>query len=85
MKNMSALTVWVLLMLLTIFAYGMGKVGFSGVFAMLLLLISAFIKSYYVMADFMELRGVSFIWRAFMFGWLWIVCLGIGITFLLAL
>ena len=85
MKNMSTHTVWVLLMLLTIFAYGLGKVGFSGIFAMLLLLLSAFIKSYYVMADFMELRDVSLIWRVIMFGWLWVVCLGIGLSFLLGM
>jgi len=68
MKNMSAHTVWVLLMLLTIFAYGLGKVGFSGVFAMLLLLLSAFVKSHFIIADFMELRDVSLIWRVIMFG-----------------
>ncbi len=85
MKNMSTHAVWILLMLLTIFAYGMGKFGFSGIFVMLLLLLSAFIKSHFVMADFMELRDVSLIWRVIMFGWLWVVCVGIGISFLFAI
>ena len=85
MKNMSAHTVWILLMLLTVFAYSMGKFGFSGIVAMLLLLISAFIKSYYVMADFMELRDVSRLWRGIMYGWLMVVCAGISLSFLLAI
>ncbi len=72
-------------MLLTIFAYGMGKFGFSGILAMLLLLLSAFIKSHFIMADFMELRDVSLIWRMIMFGWLWVVCVGIGISFLFSI
>ncbi|MCP4273725.1 MAG: hypothetical protein GY781_17505 [Gammaproteobacteria bacterium] len=72
-------------MLLTIFAYGMGKFGFSGIFVMFLLLLSAFIKSHFVMADFMELRDVSLIWRVIMFGWLWVVCVGIGISFLFSI
>ena len=73
------------MLLLTLSTYLMGKVGFSGAFAVFFLLITAIIKATIIIRDFMELRDVSLVWRIIMFGWLWIVCLAIAVSYLVAL
>jgi len=79
-KILNVHSIWLVMMLLTISTYVIGKSGINGMMISLFLLATAAIKSYFVIADFMELRGVSLIWRIIMYGWLWTVCTGIGIT-----
>lgn len=76
---------WTVMMLLTLFSYFVGEVGSGGVISMLVLLLAAAIKAVLIIRDFMELRGVSFLWRAIMYGWLSVVCLSIGIAYLISL
>ena len=77
--------IWAVLVLLTLFSYFIGEIQSGGVIAMLLVLIVAAVKAVLIMRDFMELRGVSFLWRAIMYGWLLIVCTGIGIAYLISI
>ncbi len=78
-------TVWLLMLLLTLTTYSIGEVGYGGIGVVLLLLITAAIKGGLIIRDFMDLKGVSFLWRAIMYGWLWIVCLGISIAYFMSL
>jgi hypothetical protein len=78
-------TIWLTMVLLTISSYAVGKVGFSGTTAVLVLLITAVIKGIFIIRDFMELRGVSLLWRIIMYGWLWVVCIAIAICYLISL
>ena len=73
------------MLLLTLSTYLMGKVGFSGVIAVSILLITAIIKATIIIRDFMELRDVSLVWRIIMYGWLWIIFLAIAISYLVSL
>lgn len=84
-KYYNTRTLWIVMLLLTLFTYLMGKVGFSGVIAVFILLITAIIKATIIIRDFMELRNVSLVWRIIMYGWLWIICLAIAISYLVAL
>ena len=77
--------IWAVLVLLTLFSYFIGEVHPGGVIAMLLVLIAAAVKAVLIMRDFMELRGVSFLWRAIMYGWLLVVCTGIGGAYLISI
>jgi len=74
-------TIWIALILLTLSTYAMGKLGFSGLTVVLVLLLTAAIKGVLIINDFMELNGVSLIWRVLMYGWLWSVILAIAITY----
>ncbi len=78
-------TIWLTMVLLTISSYAVGKLGFSGTTAVLALLITAVIKGIFIIRDFMELRGVSLLWRIIMYGWLWVVCIAIAICYLISL
>ncbi len=73
------------MLLLTLSTYGLGKLGFSGLGVVLFLLMTAFIKGFFIIHDFMELRGVSLLWRIIMYGWLGIICLAIAITYIISL
>ncbi len=75
--------IWIIMMMLTISTYGIGKLGYSGSTAMMFLLFTAVIKGSFIIGDFMEVRGVSLVWRIMMYGWLWLVSLTIGITYLI--
>ena len=77
--------IWAVLVLLTLFSYFIGEIQSGGVIAMLLVLIAAAVKAVLIMRDFMELRGVSFLWRAIMYGWLLVVCTGIGVAYLISI
>lgn len=72
------------MMLLTVSTYVIGKLGYSGTIVMLMLLTTAIVKSIYIIRDFMELKGVSLLWRAIMYGWLWIVCLSLAAIYLIS-
>ena len=78
-------TIWLTMILLTISSYTIGKLGFSGTAAVLVLLSTALIKGLFIIRDYMELRGVSLLWRVIMYGWLWVVCLAIAICYLISL
>ena len=73
------------MVLLTLSTYAIGKLGFNGAPAVLLLLLTAVIKGVFIIRDFMELRGVSLIWRIIMYGWLGITCSAIAISYLISL
>ena len=73
------------MMLLTISTYAMGKLGYSGVIVVMFLLLTALIKGCFIIRDFMELRDVSLLWRAIMFGWIWVVCIVIAATYIIGL
>jgi len=77
--------IWTLMMLLTLGSYFIGESGSGGVVAMLFLLSAAVVKSVLIIRDFMELRGVSFLWRAIMYGWLIIVSLSIAIIYIISI
>jgi len=70
------------MMVLTISTYAMGKMGFSGLGTVLFLLATAVIKGTFIIRDYMELKGVSLLWRAIMYGWLWLVTLAITIAYI---
>lgn len=78
-------TIWIAMLLLTLSAYVMGKLEYSGTEVMLVLLLTAAIKATFIIRDFMELRGVSLVWRIIMYGWLWVVCIAISITYIISL
>lgn len=70
---------------LTVFTYSMGKFGYSGVIPVMLLLLTVLIKSTFIIRDFMALKGVSFLWRAIMYGWLWLVTASIAVIYLISI
>jgi len=72
------------MMVLTFSTYAIGKLGYSGTTAVLFLLLTAVIKGIFIIGDFMEVRGVSLLWRIIMFGWLWVVTITIAITYLVS-
>ena len=78
-------TIYLLMMVLTVLTYALGETGYSGVVAMSFLLIAAMLKCSFIISDFMGLRGVSLLWRAIMYGWLWLVCLSIAITYVFSI
>jgi hypothetical protein len=78
-------TLWILMLVLTFFTYAIGKLGFSGLGIISLLLATVIIKGIIIIREFMELRGVSFLWRAIMYGWLWMVTIAIAVAYLLGL
>lgn len=73
------------MIVLTLLSYGMGKLGFSGLASVLILLLAAVIKGTLIIRDFMELRGVSLLWRVIVYGWLWGVALSIAIIYLFSI
>ncbi|MBE9568672.1 MAG: cytochrome C oxidase subunit IV family protein [Proteobacteria bacterium] len=77
-------TIWLTMMVLTLTTYAMAKFGFSGIIAMLFLLATAALKGVLIIRDFMELRGVSLLWRVIMYGWLSVVCTAIAITYIIS-
>ena len=73
------------MMLLTISTYAMGKFGYDGIVIMLILLLTSVVKGSFIIRDFMELKGVSLLWRAIMYGWLWIICVAIAIAYIISI
>ncbi len=78
-------SIWLTMMVLTLTTYAMGKLEYSGMAVMLFLLSSATVKAGMVIRDFMELRGVSLLWRVIMYGWLLIVCVSIAIAYIISI
>jgi cytochrome c oxidase subunit 4 len=81
LHNVTAL--WLLMMVLTITTYMMGTLGYSGIKVVMFLLLTILIKGTIIIRDFMELRGVSLIWKIIMYGWLGVVTFGIAISFII--
>ena len=77
--------IWAVMITLTLFTYGLGKLGYDGIFVVLILLLTAAIKGALIIRDYMELRGVSLLWRAIMYGWLGTVTLALAITYMISL
>lgn len=77
-------TIWLVMMLLTISTYAMGKFGYDGIVIMLILLLTSVIKGSFIIRDFMELNGVSLLWRVIMYGWLWFICVAIAIAYIVS-
>lgn len=76
--------IWIIMVLLTLSTYAIGKLGYSGTYVVLFLLSTAIIKSSFIIGDFMEVRGTSLLWRILMYGWLWLITLTIAITYLIS-
>ncbi len=72
------------MILLTLSTYTLGKTGYSGKIAMMILLATAIAKATIIIRDFMGLRGVSLIWRVLMYGWLWLIVISIAISYLIS-
>jgi cytochrome c oxidase subunit IV len=77
--------VWGILIILTIMTYAFGKLGLNGTGIVAVLLLSIIIKGSMIIRDFMDLRGVSLLWRIIMYGWLWLISFLIGIAYLLSI
>ena len=78
-------SIWLAMLFLTLTTYGIGKLGYSGTAVVLFLISTAAIKATFIIRDFMELRGVSLLWRVIMYGWLIVVCISIAITYIISL
>ena len=76
--------IWALMLGLTLLTFIIGHYEKSGVYFMLFLLFTAAIKSYFIIHEYMGLRGVSRLWQMIMYGWLTIVMLGISIPYLIS-
>ena len=77
--------IWLAMMVLTLTTYAIGKLGYSGASVMLFILLTAAVKAGMIIRDFMELRGVSLLWRLIMYGWLLVVCAAIAIAYIISL
>lgn len=76
-------TVWLMLVLLTLITYGLSYIDANGAAIMLILMVVAFAKGAMIIRDYMELKGVSLLWKIIMYGWLTVVCLVILVAYLL--
>ena len=77
-------SLWLVMLLLTLITYAIGKLGYSGIAVVSFLLLTATAKAIFIIRDYMELRGVSLLWRVIMYGWLLVVILGIAIAYLVS-
>jgi len=77
--------IWLLMMLLTLSTYAMGKFAVDGLAVVMFLLVTAAIKGGLIIRDFMALQGVALLWQIIMYGWLMLVCLTIAITYIVGL
>ena len=77
-------TIWIAMLLLTLSTYSMGKLGMGGIPVMGFLILTAVVKGAFIIHDFMELKGVSLLWRVILYGWLWTINLAIIITYLIS-
>jgi len=78
-------TIWLAMLVLTLSTYIMGKLDFNGINVTFILLLTVITKAYFIINDYMELRGVSLIWRVIIYGWLWGICISIAITYIVSL
>ena len=72
LKNRSDLA-WIILLIGTFVTWGLGEAGAAGTWAIVTMLVIAFIKGRLVILDFMELRHAPLMWRVILEGWLILV------------
>jgi hypothetical protein len=84
-KRVNIHIIWLAMMTLTLFTYALGKLDFSGVAVVFVLLLTVIIKGSFIIRDYMELRDVSLIWRVIMYGWLWSTTVAIGLIYIISL
>jgi caa(3)-type oxidase subunit IV len=72
LKN-SAHRAWLILIVATAITWYLGEVGAAGTWAIVTMLLIAFVKGRLVILDFMELREAPRLWRALLEGWLILV------------
>ncbi|MFW5426723.1 MAG: cytochrome C oxidase subunit IV family protein [Methylophagaceae bacterium] len=75
-------TIWLAMMLLTVWVYVMAESGSSGFWLVQFIFLITIIKGSLIIREFMSLKGVSLLWRVIMYGWLWVVCLTISVIYL---
>ncbi len=61
---------WLILMIATGMTWYLGEVGAAGTWAIVAMLVIAFVKGRLVILDFMELRSAPLMWRVLLEGWL---------------
>ena len=83
-KYYNAHTIWIVMVLLTLSTYSIGALGFAGIPIVLFLLFTVMVKGALIIREFMELRGVSLLWRVIMYGWLWLVCIAIAVSYMVS-
>jgi hypothetical protein len=79
--NRNAFLVWLVLVVLTLVTYMVGKLGYGGVTVVALLLLSISIKGQLVIDFFMGLAQVHSRWKWVVTGWLIAVVLLIGLAY----
>jgi len=77
--------VWLILILLTVFAFVVGKLELGGITIVSIILVSTFIKGLMVIDYFMGLHRVRWRWRIMMYAWLLFVTGMIGFAYSLGL
>lgn len=82
-KYINIHTLWLLMLVLVLLSYVMGKLSVDTSGLVLLILLTVLIKGIIIIREYMELKGVSLLWRVFMYGWLWVVVGTIFVTFLI--
>lgn len=73
--------IWLLLIALTLFSYGISLAGYSGKGFVALLLFTAFLKGRWIINDFMMLRKAPRVWGLLLTAWLLIILLVIGLLY----
>ncbi|MCX7545500.1 cytochrome C oxidase subunit IV family protein [Marinicella gelatinilytica] len=76
-------TVWLMLVLLTLLTYGLSYIDANDTVIMLILMVVALTKGVMIIRDYMELKGVSLLWKIIMYGWITVVSLAIVVAYLL--
>ncbi len=77
-------TVWATMMGLTLTIYVLAEMREATLTIMSIILITTLIKGSFIIREFMDLKGVSLIWRVLMYGWLWSTCLVIAAAYLIS-
>ena len=77
-------TIFIALLLLTLSTYFLSYFNPNNIIILFVLVLTAFIKGYMIISDFMELKDVSLLWKVMMYGWLIIVCVSIIISYLIS-
>lgn len=62
--------IWVALMVATLLTWFIGKSVQMSVGMVIVILVISAVKGWMIIEDFMALRRVRFMWRAFVLGWL---------------
>jgi len=76
--------IWLILLLLTILAFVLGKLNLSGNTVMGILLLTTVWKGKLIADYFMDLRQARWLWRLLIWGWLVIVAGAVSLAYSLA-